>query len=377
MTSLPPPPDDLSEVTGDAAPAAGETQDEVAEGVSAGQQLSEAQAPLVTLTRLEPVAVRSVWPTEPHHFTPWLLANADLLGEVLGMDIELDAREYKVGKFSLDLIGRDLATGDPVIVENQYGPTDHVHLGQILTYAGGTKPSTVIWVAEDFRDEHRAALEWLNAHTDTDIRFFGIKIAAVTLRGAPAGLIAPSLDLIVAPNDFEKRAVAAASTAASGASTPTAALYGEFWAKFAPIAKERGWSNASASTQNWWLMSAGVAGASWTVSYAQFGCRSELFFNHPDPAVNLARWTMLNQQKQTIEGAFGNGELMFDDLPNNKGCRIETRLLGPKIGETEKWDDVRAWMVDTQQRLREAIKAAGGVPTVVPSSTPTDTAYTI
>src|SRR5690349_338960 len=84
---------------------------------------SDARSPLVKLTSLEPVAVTAVWPTEPHHFTPWLLANGDLLSRVLGLDVELEAREYKVGKFSLDVIGREVATGTPVIIENQYGAT--------------------------------------------------------------------------------------------------------------------------------------------------------------------------------------------------------------------------------------------------------------
>jgi hypothetical protein len=155
-------------------PESGSLDDGHPGGDDAGTELVDqppaAEPPLVNLTRLKPVLVATVWPTEAQHFTPWLLENGDLLSEVLGMDIELQSREYKVGKFSLDIIGREVATGSPVIIENQYGPTDHSHLGQILTYAGGTKPATVVWVAEEFREEHRAALEWLNTHTDPTVR---------------------------------------------------------------------------------------------------------------------------------------------------------------------------------------------------------------
>ena len=49
-----------------------------------------------------------------------------------------------MGDFSLDLIGRDKATGDAVILENQLEPSDHGHLGQLLTYAGGVRPSNVV-----------------------------------------------------------------------------------------------------------------------------------------------------------------------------------------------------------------------------------------
>lgn len=115
-----------------------------------------------TLGRLEPVDPRKVWPSESHAFTPWLLTDAQALSEAVGMDLNLEAAEHAVGSFSLDLIGVDTATGDRVIVENQLESSDHNHLGQILTYAGGTDPANVLWLATSFREEHRAALEWLN-----------------------------------------------------------------------------------------------------------------------------------------------------------------------------------------------------------------------
>src|SRR3954447_4169474 len=123
-------------------------------------------APGPSLGRLVPVPPRDVWAHEAHNFTPWLLANADVLSDLLGMDLELEVAEHPVGNFSLDLMGRDTATGQRVIVENQLEVTDHTHLGQILTYAGGTDPTTIVWVAPTFRAEHRAALDWLNQRTD-------------------------------------------------------------------------------------------------------------------------------------------------------------------------------------------------------------------
>jgi len=42
---------------------------------------------------------------------------------------------------------------------------------EILTYAAGTDPTTIVWIATGFRPEHRAALDWLNVHTDEDTRF--------------------------------------------------------------------------------------------------------------------------------------------------------------------------------------------------------------
>jgi hypothetical protein len=340
--------------------------DELDASAEADQQQAEtpAAAPLIELTTILNVPVASVWPTEAQHFTPWLLANSAGLSEVLGIDVELEAREHKVGRFSLDLIGREVATGNTVIIENQYGATDHGHLGQLITYAGGTRPTTIVWVAEDFREEHRAALDWLNTHTEPGLRFFGVRLKAITLKGAAPNLIAPFLELVVKPNDWEKAAAAVAAVAAAGTS-PQQELYREFWSTFAPLAKARGWTNAAAPAQNWWDMPAGVTGVRWGVSFAQFGCRSEIYFGHVDADVNLARWSVLKQQEAAIVQAFGHGELIFDELPNNKGCRIETRLLGPKVTDKASWPEVVDWMVDTQERLRNAVKAAGGVPNAV------------
>lgn len=150
--------------------------------------------------------------------------------------------------------------------------------------------------------------------------------------------------------------------AAQAASTGSARSdrYREFWSRFTPIAQRRGWSNAAPPAVNWFQLPSGVAGANWVVSFAKFGCRSEIYFGGPDPAINLARWQVLADRRDEITGRFGES-LIFDDLPKRQGCRIETRLLGPTIDDEEHWSDVLRWMEDTQARLREAI---GAIPVV-------------
>ncbi len=152
--------------------------------------------------RLEYIPARRVWSHEALAFTPWLLDNEDVLASVLGMpQLRLSAAEHPVGGYNLDLIGTDEATGEAVIVENQLESSDHGHLGQLLTYAGGTDPTTVVWIAPAFRAEHRAALEWLNARTDSRTRFFAVQLEVVRIGES---LPAPMLTLVVQPNDWEK-----------------------------------------------------------------------------------------------------------------------------------------------------------------------------
>jgi len=139
----------------------------------------------VKLSKLEVLDPRSVWLREAHDFTPWLLAHADALGEVLGIDVEPTANEHPVGSFALDLIGRDLTNDCVLIVENQLTATDHGHLGQIVTYAAGADAGTVVWMATAFREEHRQALGWLNNLSEGNARFFGVEIGAVRIADSP------------------------------------------------------------------------------------------------------------------------------------------------------------------------------------------------
>jgi hypothetical protein len=311
---------------------------------------------LGTLTSVE---VREVWPHEAHAFTPWLLANADVLGEVLGMDLELSAAEHPVGGFALDLIGTNTAN-EPVIIENQLSQTDHGHLGQLLTYAGGTDPVNVVWVATSFREEHRAALDWLNARTDEHTRFFGVEVSVVRIGDS---LPAPLLRLVAQPNDWGKT-VKASARAETTASTKNLA-YQEFWARFLErVRAERpDWTRSRKGTaQNWQPLPAGRSGLIYNCVFTRSGLVSELYFEDRDPAVNQARFAAAQARQAELEAAYRKA-LSFEPLMGKKACRIADRRLGA-IEQTEEWDEYIEWFIDAQTRLRKAIAAIGGVPSL-------------
>lgn len=113
------------------------------------------------LGRLEKVELREVWKTEASDFTPWLAQeqNIELLGETIGIDLEVEAQEKNVGPFRADILCKDTLTDNWVLIENQLERTDHTHLGQLLTYAAGLNAVTIVWIAERFTDEHRATLD--------------------------------------------------------------------------------------------------------------------------------------------------------------------------------------------------------------------------
>jgi hypothetical protein len=48
---------------------------------------------------------------------PWLLTKVDVVSDLLGMDLGLDAAQHPVGGFSLDLKRYNESMGETVIVE--------------------------------------------------------------------------------------------------------------------------------------------------------------------------------------------------------------------------------------------------------------------
>jgi hypothetical protein len=128
---------------------------------------------------------KTLWPREVEDFTPWLIDHLSLLGEALEVNLSLVSREAPLGDFRADIVAQD-ERGRKVIIENQFGPTDHKHLGQVVSYACEAKADVMVWVSvgssmfgrQPFRPEHVRALDRLNVVFDGQVAFYGV---AVTL----------------------------------------------------------------------------------------------------------------------------------------------------------------------------------------------------
>jgi hypothetical protein len=109
------------------------------------------------LGSLKKINPRTQWANEAINFTPWLAEdeNIQLLAAELGIELEVESIEAAVGPYSADILARDTATGDFVVIENQLNKTDHDHLGKMITYAAFLGASAVVWLAPKFTDEHK------------------------------------------------------------------------------------------------------------------------------------------------------------------------------------------------------------------------------
>jgi hypothetical protein len=309
------------------------------------------------LGRLAIVRPRDVWVHEAQHFTPWLLQNVDVLSDLLGMELELQVAEHPVGGFSLDLLGRDLSTDGVVIVENQLEQSDHSHLGQILTYAAGTDPATIVWITTGFRPEHRAALDWLNEHTDPNTRFFGVEIEVVRIGDSDP---APNFKLVAEPNDWEKQVKAAT---AAGAMTEKSKLYWDFWEQFRSrvVAEHPEWTNRKTSTRDsWYSLPTGTSVASLESTFTQKGLSVQLYFGDADPSINSARFQALHAKQHQFEQALGE-DAVWDEMTGRKAARVCVTSAFNNVADADQWPAMIDWLLDQHARFRRAIQAIGGL----------------
>jgi hypothetical protein len=289
--------------------------------------------------------VREVWPNEATSFTPWLLENESVLGDVLGIEIELVKNEHQVGDFSLDLLGTNLTDDTPLIVENQLAKTDHSHLGQLLTYAGGLEPSTIIWIASEFRDEHRAALDWLNEITDERTHFFGVVVKAIRVDdSAPA----PWLELVVQPNQWSELTKRATQ---SPESAEKKQRYIRFWDSL--LANHRHqhamFARKRAHGREWLTLSTGVGDITIGMNVQRQRIYVDLYFYAGAAGKNLARLEHLKAHQSLVEETFGDA-LSWEELDDRKACRVGYYGDGSILDE-DSWPRFQEWLVTTALRF--------------------------
>ena len=141
---------------------------------------------------IQTVAIREVWPTENADFTPWLQLNIGELDKVLGLGLSDPQREVGAGAFRIDLVA-ETDFGD-VIIENQFGKSDHRHLGQLATYLSYRDVQRAIWIVEEARAEHVKAVEALNARGVGQI--WMVTVRPVRIGDSPA---APVFTVVAEP----------------------------------------------------------------------------------------------------------------------------------------------------------------------------------
>ena len=312
--------------------------------------------PVPQLGRLAPVPLKSVWMDEARDFTPWLAEaeNLSLLGESIGLMLELETREKRVGAFSADLLARDVGRDRWVVIENQLEPTDHKHLGQLLTYAAGLDATTVVWVAPEVREEHRAAIDWLNHATAEGFDFFAVQVEAFRIGDSEC---APRFSVIAKPNDWSRKLVAVRREQGASA-TPQTQKWTAYWGPLLELAKGRVayLADKAISKANWQPVFSFNTSRDLTFSFnltsPRNGLRVELYI---DRALAKAAYRMIEAQRAEIEASFG-GELAWELLPDAQACRICVYKPGDEGADQTRAMEQHEWLLATLPRFVTVLK---------------------
>ncbi len=302
-------------------------------------------------SRLKRVPLREHFPNEPRNFTPWLAENIDRLSEALDLDLEVTDTEYPVGNLSLDLLAKakDDTSSKTVIIENQLGGADHSHLGQLLAYAAGLDAKIIIWIADEFRDEYRQVLEWLNEQTPIDIGFFAVIVELLQIEGLEDAPVALEFKPVIAPNQWKK------SVKPTG-QTEKQKRYRNFFQKLIDEIRETGeFGNLKAALpENWYYFSSGHSGVYYYVWF-RGGTQVTVYviIYERDNRNRLVLFDALEQDKAAIEEAFGSS---FEWLRSPE--KRESKIIIAREGDvnwedTDDLNEIHKWCIENLLKLKE------------------------
>lgn len=297
--------------------------------------------------RLESVEIREIWKKESSDFTPWLAQeeNIEILGDTINIELEVVQQEQSVGPFSADILCKSTVDGHYVLIENQLEKTDHTHLGQLLTYAAGLDAVTIIWIAKQFTEEHRAAIDWLNKITDDTFNFFGIEIEVYRIgQSEPA----PLFKVVSKPNDWSK---AVKTSTSNETLTVTKTINLEYWQAMKDYFEKAGtklkcpkpmpqhWANFSAGKTNFWMSA--------IVSVRDNFLRIDFSISGP----NAKKSFKTMRDNYEIEASQKiSAELNWAELPE-KQVSIISLKRNAEITNRKNWPEQHQWFMETIEKF--------------------------
>lgn len=299
------------------------------------------------LGKLQEVDIRAVWPHEQYDFSKWLAMEENIkeLGDELNLSLTDVETEKFVGNYRCDILCKDELTGKMVLIENQLEPTNHDHLGKIITYASGLDAAVVVWIVASVRDEHASAIEWLNKHTDDEISFFLLEVHAYKIGDSDP---APQFKIIEQPNDFAKSVKSAAKKMDINESQRQRL---EFWTQFNEVLEQRGkpFNKRKASTDHWYSVAIGSSKAHLDISLV-----------NKDHKIRVELWIVddkelfekLYQKQNEIEKELGV-ELSWYNPENKKASTIGTYIKGLDYKNKDNYPELMNQVIDLATKMKQ------------------------
>ena len=304
---------------------------------------------VIELGTLKNVDIRKVWPSEPSNFTPWLAENIRYLSDILNREIEIIEKEYSIGDYSADIVAKDLSSSGIIVIENQYGISDHKHLGQILLYCAGINASCVVWIAESFKDEHKKTIEWLNNNTVNNVEFYAIQLEIIQIDDSKP---VPLFKIIESPN----KNVLSDGTIRTIENSDTQERYRQYFQILIDeLRLKYKFTNAKAGQpQNWYSFSSENSKVYLYETSFAFNdrVRAGIYLDAKDQILNKAIFDKLYSEKENIEKEFGEN-LCWERIDEKRACRIIIYSDGHINLDTEELSKIKDWTIEKLLRFKE------------------------
>ena len=305
---------------------------------------------MAVIGKLLEVDVRELWKHEQYDFSNWLAKseNIEYLNEILGLTlIDIDKEKY-VGPYRCDIVAKDETSGISVIIENQLEGTNHDHLGKIITYASGVDAKVIVWIVKEAKEEHRAAIEWLNNNTNSGINFFLIEIHAYKIGDSDP---APKFEVIEKPNDFVKQSKVKLE---EGEMNKSQSERLAFWEQFNSVVIQRGkpFNLRKPSVDHWYSVAVGSSQCYINIDLVNKEHFIRVGWWIPD---NKMLYDQLLKNKEEIEKDI-DFSLSWDRMDNKKGSGIHTYINGLDFDKQDNYPELMNDIIDRVLIMRKAFK---------------------
>ncbi len=283
------------------------------------------------------VPIRSLWEKEHLQFTPWLKSNIEYLNDALNLKIEPLGIEQPAGSLSIDILGEDVSGA--VIIENQFGKTDHDHLGKSLTYMAYQNAKTLIWICEETRPEHEKLIDWLNEKI-SDISFYLVKIEVFRIDDSRPF---PKFIKICGPSN-EAKIMRKYQEDLSDYEKSVVTFWDKFLAKLEVMMPDH--KSSIPSRNPWLLRTAGKPGLAFAYYIFKDSAAIELYSDNQDGSINEKRFNWLKSNQVDIEKELEFGkDLMWDIKPERRSQKVRYPISGAGLDNEELWDDIQNKMI--------------------------------
>ncbi len=305
---------------------------------------------MANIGKLTEVDVRELWKHEQFDFSNWLVKEENLgyLNDIIGLTLTDVDKEVYVGPYRCDIVAKDETSGISVIVENQLEGTDHDHLGKIITYASGLNAKVIIWIVKEAKEEHRAAIEWLNNNTNNEVNFFLIEIHAYKIGDSDA---APKFEVVEKPNDFVKRSMIKTDDREFNKSQGERLA---FWEQFNQAVIDRGkpFNLRKATTDHWYDVAMGTSDAHIAIDLVNKDGHIVVECYISD---NKHLFDMFADHKEEIETELGL-KLIWDRLDGKKASRIKYKIQGLNFDDHSNYNELMNQTIDAAVKMRDVFK---------------------